>query len=117
MTPDPQTGKLPVIPDEEDSDDPSPALALRASGKMVKPPKDSPVPRPVFLSAYLMKGNVESEFIAEGNAEGNAVVQAAIDGLIAQTRGIERAVALLELGDAVAIEDSDSLGNPDAVFQ
>ena len=69
MTPDPKTGKLPVIPDEEDSDDPSPALALRASGKMVKPPKDSPVPRPVFLSAYLMKGNVESEFIAEGNAE------------------------------------------------
>ena len=57
------------------------------------------------------------QMIAEGNAEGNAVVQAAIDGLIAQTRGIERAVALLELGDAVAIEDSDSLGNPDAVFQ
>ncbi len=57
------------------------------------------------------------QMIAEGNTEGNAVVQAAIDGLIAQTRGIERAVALLELGDAVAIEDSDSLGNPDAVFQ
>ena len=57
------------------------------------------------------------QMIAEGNVEGNAVVQAAIDGLIAQTRGIERAVALLELGDAVAIEDSDSLGNPDAVFQ
>ena len=54
--------------------------------------------------------------IGEGNAEGNAVVQAAIDGLIAQTRGIERAVALLELGD-VTIEDSDSLVNPDAVFQ
>jgi putative iron-regulated protein len=55
--------------------------------------------------------------IGEGNAEGNAVVQAAIDGLIAQTRGIERAVALLDLGDAVTIEDSDSLSNPDAVFQ
>jgi len=55
--------------------------------------------------------------IGEGNVEGNAVVQAAIDGLIAQTRGIERAVALLDLGDAVTIEDSDSLSNPDAVFQ
>jgi putative iron-regulated protein len=55
--------------------------------------------------------------IGEGNTEGNAVVQAAIDGLIAQTRGIERAVALLDLGDAVTIEDSDSLSNPDAVFQ
>ena len=57
------------------------------------------------------------QMIAEGNDEGNAVVQAAIDGLIAQTRGIERAVALLELGDAVTIEQSDSLTNPDAVFQ
>lgn len=57
------------------------------------------------------------QMIAEGNAEGNAVVQAAIDGLIAQTRGIERAVALLELGDTVTIEQSDSLTNPDAVFQ
>ena len=57
------------------------------------------------------------QMIAEGNVEGNAVVQAAIDGLIAQTRGIERAVALLELGDTVTIEQSDSLTNPDAVFQ
>lgn len=54
--------------------------------------------------------------IGEGNVEGNAVVQAAIDGLIAQTRGIERAVALLEL-EGVTIEDSDSLSNPDAVFE
>lgn len=57
------------------------------------------------------------QMIGEGNAEGNAVVQAAIDGLIAQTRGIERAVALLALGDSVTIEQSDSLTNPDAVFQ
>lgn len=62
-------------------------------------------------------GEAYDQQIAEGNEEGNAVVQAAIDGLIAQTRGIERAVALLELGDAVTIEDSDSLSNPDAVFQ
>jgi putative iron-regulated protein len=57
------------------------------------------------------------QMIGEGNEAGNAVVQAAIDGLIAQTRGIERAVALLELGDTVTIEDSDSLSNPDAVFE
>jgi putative iron-regulated protein len=62
-------------------------------------------------------GEAYDQQIGEGNVEGNAVVQAAIDGLIAQTRGIERAVALLELGDAVTIEDSDSLSNPDAVFQ
>ncbi|MFY8031627.1 MAG: imelysin family protein [Devosia sp.] len=56
------------------------------------------------------------QMIGEGNVEGNAVVQAAIDALIAQTRGVERAVALLELGDAVTIEQSDSLTNPNAVF-
>ncbi|RYE88256.1 MAG: peptidase [Hyphomicrobiales bacterium] len=57
------------------------------------------------------------QMIGEGNDEGNAVVQAAIEALIAQTRGIERAVALLQLGDSVTIEQSDSLVNPDAVFQ
>ncbi len=57
------------------------------------------------------------QMIGEGNTEGNAVVQAAIDALIAQTRGVERAVALLELGDSVSIEQSDSLTNPEAVFQ
>ena len=56
------------------------------------------------------------QMIGEGNAEGNAVVQAAIDGLIDQTRSIERAVAALDLG-AIAVEGSDSLDNPDAVFQ
>jgi putative iron-regulated protein len=56
------------------------------------------------------------QMIGEGNAEGNAVVQAAIDALIAQTRGIERAVALLKL-DKFSLEGSDSLDNPDAVFQ
>lgn len=61
-------------------------------------------------------GEAYDQQIGEGNEEGNAVVQAAIDGLIAQTRGIERAVALLQLDD-VTIEDSDSLSNPDAVFE
>jgi len=62
-------------------------------------------------------GEAYDQMIGEGNEAGNATVQAAIDALIAQTRGIERAVALLELGDAVTIEQSDSLVNPDAVFQ
>ena len=56
------------------------------------------------------------QMIGEGNTEGNAVVQAAIDGLIAQTRGIERVVALLAL-DNVSVEGSDSLDDPAAVFQ
>ena len=36
--------------------------------------------------------------------------------LVDQTRSIERAVAALGLG-AIAVEGSDSLDNPDAVFQ
>jgi putative iron-regulated protein len=56
------------------------------------------------------------QMIAEGNPEGNAVVQAAIDGLIDPSRSIERAVATLSL-DGIRFEGSDSLDNPNAVFQ
>lgn len=56
------------------------------------------------------------QMIASGNAEGNAVVQAAIDRLIDQTRSLERVIAALELGD-VTLEGSDSLDKPEAVFQ
>ena len=56
------------------------------------------------------------QMIGEGNTEGNATVQAAIDGLVAQTKPIERAVAALGLG-AIAVEGSDSLDNPNSVFQ
>lgn len=68
------------------------------------------------MADHAEAGEAYDQQIGEGNDEGNAVVQAAIDGLIAQTRGIERAVALLQLAD-VTIEDSDSLSNPDAVFE
>ncbi|KQT66211.1 MULTISPECIES: imelysin family protein [unclassified Aureimonas] len=61
-------------------------------------------------------GEAYDQQIGEGNAAGNARVQAAIDGLIAQTRTIERAVAALEVKD-VKIEGSDSLDNVNAVFQ
>jgi putative iron-regulated protein len=50
------------------------------------------------------------------NEAGGALIQAAIDGLVAQTREIERAVAALGR-DAIAFEGSDSLDDPDAVFQ
>src|SRR5690606_4115080 len=56
------------------------------------------------------------QMIASGNAEGNAVVQKAIDSLIDQTRSLERVIAALDLGD-VALEGSDSLDKPEAVFQ
>jgi len=61
-------------------------------------------------------GEAYDQMIGEGNAEGNAIVQTAIDGLIKQTRSIERAIAALKLG-AIKLEGSDSLDNPNAVFQ
>lgn len=54
------------------------------------------------------------QMIGQGNAEGNAVVQAAIDALIAQARELERAMAALKL-EAAKFEGSDSLDNPSAV--
>lgn len=56
------------------------------------------------------------QMIGDDNPEGEAVVQAAIDGLVDQTRSIERAIATLNLGQ-VDLEGSDSLDNPDAVFE
>ncbi len=56
------------------------------------------------------------QMIGENNAKGNEVVQKAIDGLIDQTKSIERVIASLDLGK-IELEGSDSLDNPDAVFK
>ena len=61
-------------------------------------------------------GEAYDQMIGEGNGAGNARVQAAIDALTAQTGGIERAVAALRLAQ-VAFEGSDSLDDPEAVFE
>lgn len=56
------------------------------------------------------------QMLARGDAGGEALIMAGVDGLIAQTRSIERAVTALGL-DQIAFEGSDSLDNPGAVFQ
>lgn len=61
-------------------------------------------------------GMAYDQMLAPGNAEGAAAITAGVDALVAQTRSIERAVAALGL-DKIAFEGSDSLDNPDAVFQ
>ena len=48
------------------------------------------------------------QMIGEGNEEGNATVQRVIDSLLDQTKGIERAVAALDL-HAIQFQGSDSL--------
>ena len=69
----------------------------------------------------VMRARAESieaydQMIGEGNEAGNAVVQDVVDALVDQTRSIERAVATLGLS-AIEFEGSDSLDNPNAVFQ
>ncbi|MGF1628660.1 MAG: imelysin family protein [Kiloniellaceae bacterium] len=61
-------------------------------------------------------GKAYDQMIAAGDAEGNAIVQAVVDALKVQTAAIEAAVAALEL-EPVAFEGSDSLDDPEAVFQ
>jgi putative iron-regulated protein len=56
------------------------------------------------------------QMIAEGNTEGNAVVQKALDGLVDQSKTVERVLTALDLGK-VELEGSDSLDNPNAVFK
>jgi putative iron-regulated protein len=68
------------------------------------------------IAAKAEAGEAYDQMIGDGNMAGNALVQAAIDALIDQTRSIERVVAGLEL-DGIAFEGSDSLDAPEAVFQ
>ena len=53
------------------------------------------------------------QMIGAGNAEGSALVQAGIDALVAQTRGIEALVTAMDL--SIKVEGSDSLDQPGAV--
>lgn len=56
------------------------------------------------------------QMLGENNPEGNAAVQRAIDALVAQARAIERAFPALGIA-AAELEGSDSLDDPNAVFQ
>lgn len=56
------------------------------------------------------------QMLKQGDAAGEALVMGGVDALIDQTRSIERAVAALGL-DQIAFEGSESLDNPNAVFQ
>jgi putative iron-regulated protein len=88
-----------------------PALDAELSAKL-----DATIAAMEAIAARADAGEAYDQMIGEGNPEGNAAVQAGIDGLIDQTRSIERVVAALKL-DAIEFEGSDSLDNPDAVFQ
>ena len=61
-------------------------------------------------------GKSYDQMLAEGDADGNRLVQDVIDALRAQTQDIESVVVTLDLG-GINVEGSDSLDDPNAVFQ
>ncbi|MEM7075008.1 MAG: imelysin family protein [Pseudomonadota bacterium] len=56
------------------------------------------------------------QMLERGNAGGEALIMGGVNALVDQTRSIERVVAALGV-NAIEFEGSDSLDNPDAVFQ
>ncbi|SNR27963.1 imelysin family protein [Puniceibacterium sediminis] len=61
-------------------------------------------------------GMAYDTMLARGNDTGEELVMSAVDALVAQTRSIERVVTALDLG-GITLEGSDSLDDPNAVFQ
>ncbi len=61
-------------------------------------------------------GKTYDTLIAPGNAEGETLIMGAVDALVTQTASVDRAVTALGLSK-VDFEGSDSLDNPNAVFQ
>ncbi|WP_170444158.1 imelysin family protein [Ruegeria arenilitoris] len=60
-------------------------------------------------------GFAYDQMLERGNVGGETLIMGGVEGLIDQTKTIERIVSVLGLGN-VAFEGSDSLDNPDAVF-
>lgn len=56
------------------------------------------------------------QMLERGNKAGEALIMGGVNGLVDQTKSIERVVVLLGL-DSIEFEGSDSLDSPNAVFQ
>ena len=61
-------------------------------------------------------GFAYDQMLERGNEAGEALIMGGVNGLIDQTRSIERVVTALGV-EQISIEGSDSLDDPDAVFQ
>lgn len=68
------------------------------------------------LKAAADGGFAYDQMLERGNAKGEALIMGGVNGLIDQTKTIERVVAALGL-DGIEFEGSDSLDNPGAVFE
>jgi putative iron-regulated protein len=68
------------------------------------------------IKAAAESGMAYDQMLAPGNAEGEALIMGGVDALVAQTPSIDRAVTALGLSK-IGFEGSDSLDNPNAIFQ
>ena len=68
------------------------------------------------IKAAAEGGFAYDQMLATGNAEGEALIMGGVNALVTQTASIERAVTALGIGE-IAFEGSDSLDDPNAVFQ
>jgi putative iron-regulated protein len=68
------------------------------------------------IKAAAEGGLAYDQMLAPGNAEGESLILGGVAALVTQTASIDRAVTLLGLS-RISFEGSDSLDNPNAVFQ
>ncbi|MBA86152.1 imelysin family protein [Thalassobius sp. S69A] len=68
------------------------------------------------LKSAADNGFAYDQMLERGNAKGEALIMGGVNGLVTQTKSIERVVSALGL-DTLEIEGSDSLDNPGAVFE
>lgn len=92
------------------------AAVAPAADKEMRAKLDATMAAMAAIVKTAKDGEAYDQMIGNGNAAGNAKVQAAIDGLVAQTRTLEKAVGALGIS-AVKFEGSDSLDNPGSVFK
>ena len=62
------------------------------------------------------KGITYDMLLAEENQKGHQLIQNAVDALVEQSKGIEKVAILLNI-ENLQVEGSDSLDNPNAVFE
>ncbi|WP_170763772.1 imelysin family protein [Ruegeria lacuscaerulensis] len=68
------------------------------------------------LKSTAEAGFAYDQMLERGNEGGELLIMGGVNGLVDQTKTIERIVTVLEL-DQIDFEGSDSLDDPDAVFQ
>lgn len=88
-----------------------PALDSEVRGKL-----DATMGALTAIVTAAENGMAYDQMLDRQNAEGEALIMAGVDGLIDQTRSFEKIVGALSLHN-VAFEGSDSLDDPNAVFQ